>query len=136
MSNESTTTHYLNTDLDLNSPNVLTTLATALENESLQPLHVTRVQDDHWYATFETTEMYDEPEPNIASMLDAVESLDEPLREIWNSCVRREFNIGYDCGSEPWAFNHGLSNQLLRRVSEAGASLRITLYPAMYSRKT
>jgi hypothetical protein len=44
-------------------------------------------------------------------------------------CSRREFNIGYDCGREPWAFNQVLSAQLLSRIAAARASLRVTLYP-------
>ncbi len=43
--------------------------------------------------------------------------------------MRREFNIGYDCGAEPWAFNQGLSAHLLGRMATAGASLRVTIYP-------
>jgi hypothetical protein len=39
------------------------------------------------------------------------------------------FNIGYDCGAEPWAFNQGLTAELLGRMAATGASLRITLYP-------
>jgi hypothetical protein len=62
-------------------------------------------------------------------MLAIVESLNEPIRSLWDRCTRREFNIGYDCGAEPWAFNQGLSTALLGRLAAAGASLRITLYP-------
>jgi hypothetical protein len=60
---------------------------------------------------------------------DAVESLEESCRPLWTECRLKEFNIGYDCGHEPWAFNHGLTNQTLLRMAQAGASLRITLYP-------
>jgi hypothetical protein len=62
-------------------------------------------------------------------MLDAIEAIDEPAKELWRACTKREFNIGYDCGDEPWAFNNGLSNRTLDRIARLGASLRITLYP-------
>jgi len=62
-------------------------------------------------------------------MMVVIESLGEPLRTVWSGYSRREFNIGYDCGSKPWAFNQGLSSQLLGRMAAVGASLRITLYP-------
>jgi hypothetical protein len=88
-----------------------------------------RGNDAHWYATFETREQHSEPEPNIAEMLTVVESLNPALQSVWSGCSRREFNIGYDCGQEPWAFNQGLSAQLLVRIAAAGASLRGTLYP-------
>jgi hypothetical protein len=89
----------------------------------------TQLESGLWYATFETREQYGEPELNIATMLGIVESLDQPLHSAWSRCTIREFNIGYDCGSKPWAFNQALSNELLSRIAAAGASLRWTLYP-------
>jgi hypothetical protein len=70
-----------------------------------------------------------EPEANIAAMLVIVESLARPLRSVWDGCTRREFNIGYECGAEPWAFNQGLRAELLGQMAAVGASLRVTLYP-------
>jgi hypothetical protein len=120
---------YLNTDLDLTSPDDLTALASAFEIGGAPPLHVTRGDDGQWYATFETDVQHVEPEANIAAMLAVVESLPGPLRTVWEGCTRREFNIGYDCGAEPWAFNQGLSAVLLGRMAAASASLRVTIYP-------
>jgi hypothetical protein len=120
---------YLNTDLDLTSADDLTALAASFEAGGMLPLHVTRGDDGLWYACFETDEQHTEPEPNIAAMLGVVEVLAPNLRSVWAGCSRREFNIGYDCGPEPWAFNQGLSSELLGRMAAAGASLRWTLYP-------
>jgi hypothetical protein len=122
-------TSYLNTDLDLTSAEDLTALAAALEAAGIRPLHVTQVDDGLWCACFETDEQHTEPESNIAAMLAAVEALALTLQSVWAGCARRDFIIGYDCGWEPWAFNHGLSSGLLGRMAAAGASLRITLYP-------
>lgn len=119
----------LNTDLDLTSAHELTAVAAIFEAGGVPPLHVTRGDDGLWYATFETDEQHTEPEPNIAAMLAVVESLVGPLRSDWDGCTRREFNIGYECGAEPWAFNQGLSAALLGRMAAASASLRVTLYP-------
>ena len=122
---------YLNTDLDLTSSDNLTELAAALEAAGLLSLHVTQSDDGSWHATFETRDLHTriEPEGDIAGMLVIVESLTEPLRSVWSRCTRREFNIGYDCGDEPWAFNQGLSCALLGRIATVGGSLRVTLYP-------
>ena len=120
---------YLNTDLDLTSTEDLAALAAAFDVGGAPSLHVTCEAEAHWHATFETTVQFVAPEPNIAAMLAIVESLAPPLRSMWDGCSRREFNIGYDCGDEPWAFNQGLSVDLLRRMAAAGASLRVTLYP-------
>jgi hypothetical protein len=120
---------YLNTDLDLVAAVDLTSLVTAFEAQGLFSLHVGQEDDGLWYATLEADEQFDEPEPNIAAMLLVIEQFDQPMQEFWRSLKLREFNIGYDCGSKPWAFNQGMSNLLLQRVAEAGASLRVTLYP-------
>ncbi len=120
---------YLNTDLDLTSSDDLTALAAVFESRGVCPLHVTHGDDGLWYATFETQDQHTHPEPNIAAMVAVVESLDESHRSIWLGCTRREFNIGYDCGAEPWAFNQGLSCGLLGRMAVIGASLWFTLYP-------
>jgi hypothetical protein len=98
------------------------------------PLHVTHGDDGNWYAIFETDTSFDEPECNIVAMLDAVESLSHEERSVWSRCDLREFNIGYDCGHKPWAFNHGLSARTLGRIAALAASLRWTLYPAEQSR--
>jgi hypothetical protein len=70
-----------------------------------------------------------EPEQNIAALVTIAESLGETDRSVWQRCSLREFNIGYNCGVEPWAFNQGLSCDLLGRMAAVSASLRITLYP-------
>ena len=122
--------HYLNTDLDLISEADLTQLAAAFEAGGVDPLSDPRLGDDgQWWLTFETSEQYTEPDPNIAAILNVVEALNPDLRVIWNRCSRREFNIGYDCGLEPWAYNQALSPEVLGRMAAAGASMRITLYP-------
>ncbi len=121
--------HYLNTDLDLVAIDDLTTLAADLEAQGVHPLHVAHHEDGLWYATFEASESFEQPESNIVRMLAIIESLGDSASRAWWACTVREFNIGYECGSEPWAFNQELSGQTLRRMADVGAALRITLYP-------
>lgn len=120
---------YLNTDLVLACQLDLTELARTFENSGCSPLHVTLGNDQQWYAAIVTDEQHGEPELSIAQMLTVIESLAEPVRSMWLKCTLREFNIGYDCGEKPWAFNQGLSSDLLGRMAAVGASLRLTLYP-------
>ena len=122
---------YLNSDLDLASADDLSELAASLSKMQLDPFcEPVKGDDGLWHVTFETYGMQkDEPEQSIDEMLLAVESLSKPLQNIWSNCTLREFNIGYDCGNEPWAFNQGLSAKLLQRIAAVGASIRITIYP-------
>lgn len=120
---------YRNTDLDLCSAEDLTSLAAELESRGATSRHVTLGADDRWYSSVETDAQYVEPEANIAELLTAIESLSPANRAIWDRCRLREFNLGYDCGLQPWAYNQGLSAELLARIAAVGASLRVTLYP-------
>jgi hypothetical protein len=120
---------YLNTDLDLVSGEDLRPLVEALESEDVFSLHVTSGEDGLWYSTLETNQRHIEPEPNIAAILNAIETLPAPTASLWSRCTRREFNVGYDCGQEPWSFNQGISSAILGRMAAVGASLRFTLYP-------
>ena len=123
-------TQYLNTDLDLASAQSLEALAGAYRSQGVPPLHVEQRDDGRWFATLETEEQFSEPEPNITAFLTVIEGFAGPMRDSWLACEVREFNIGYDCGDEPWAFNHGLTTATLARMAVLGISLRITLYPA------
>lgn len=125
---------YCNTDLDLESARDLSALAAEFEARGLDVLHVTHGDDGLWSSIVEANEPWTEPnirepERSIGEMLAVIESLGESLKPIWASCTLREFNMGYDCGDEPWAFNQGLSNALLARIVNVGATLRWTLYP-------
>lgn len=120
---------YLNTDLDLKSADDLHSLVAALETRGLCGLHVTLGEDQHWDSILECEEQHAEPEASIQTMLDAVEALSEGERQSWDRCLLREFNVGYDCGAEPWAFNQGLSNSTLARMAAVGSTFRLTLYP-------
>lgn len=125
--NEAPIIRYLNTDLDLVCDLDPAILAAEIKSRGLS-VCVTAGDDGLFYALCEDSNDV-EPEPNIIHLLDAVDALSVAGREIWNRCSKREFNIGYDCGDEPWCFNQGISNQVLRRIADCGASFSITLYP-------
>ena len=121
------TIRYLNTDLDLVSGLDPSMLASELEEQGLA-VHVHPGDDGLFYVLCEDRND-SEPEPNIRRLMDAVDELSVDSRRIWAQCSKREFNVGYDCGDEPWSFNQGLSNDIIRRIADCGASFRITLYP-------
>jgi hypothetical protein len=119
----------LNTDLDLISSEDPTALATALEARGVFSLHVTQGEGGVWHASFETTHQHPEPAANIEAMVAAVESLRERHRLTWQRCLKREFNVGYDCHTGNAVLTHSLPTELLARVASIGASLGLTLYP-------
>ena len=118
---------YLNTDLDLVSSCSLDALCNEMTGQNLCG-HVTHGEDGLWYAMFEDFSA-DEPEPNLVKLLDALDRLSPTAAQVLQQCSKIEFNIGYDCGDEPWSFNQGVSHDTLRRIVKHRASLRVTLYP-------
>lgn len=126
-------TRYCTTDLYLFSEVDLTTLTAALQARlpalCIGVNRLTHTYQEAWFCNFSIDgEGAEEPEPGIAAMLTVIEALDPPLRSAWASCSQRVFDIGYDCGREPFAFRQELSADTLGRLATAGASLRVTLY--------
>jgi hypothetical protein len=122
-------TRYLNTDLDLVSAEDLTPLAAALAKKKWSVLHAEQHSDGLWRAGFETWQgSHKAPQATIAAMLKVIEALPKPLKAIWNGCSKRDFNIGFDGGTQPHAFEQTLLPQLLARIAALGASVTITIY--------
>lgn len=118
---------YLNTDLELVCDVEPAQLVAEFEACDLFT-HVHYGDDQLFYVMCEDMNKH-EPEPNIIRLLDAVDALSDSALAIWQCCTKREFDVGFDCGDEPWGFRQGLSNDVLRRIAACGASLRVTLYP-------
>ena len=134
-------TEYGVTDLVLHSAEDLTALAAALETRGMRvtqralQIHETAREffriaetDLMWIFQLDGCRSYDDPEPEVAAMLAAVEALDPPERAAWDGCSRREFDIAYYCGVRPFSVRHDLSAGMLARLAAAGGSLRLTLY--------
>ena len=121
---------YLNTDLELIAPHDLTLLTDALAQQGVLLLHSEELEEGTWSARFETAEPFVSPDQNIAAMLTAIEALDEASKTRWMSCTARAFDLGYDCGDEPFGFNHEISTEIIGRIAAASMSIQITLYPA------
>ncbi len=114
---------YITTDLELWALVDLAPLANELVQRGLLPHYVGPWQNGSWSARFAMSESFPEPDSGIAAMLTAIEALNEPARSLWAVCTSRNFNIGYDCGNEPWAFNQQLLPTTLARLASVSAVL-------------
>ncbi len=132
-------TSYSTTELGLYSTEDLTALAAALEARGLIARYrALRIDETEWHRIAEPQwlwmfnadcgEFYDHPEPEVATLLAAVEALDPPARAAWDGCSQRVFDLGYYCGTKPFSVRHDLSPGTLARLVAAGGLLRITLY--------
>ena len=127
------TARYLNTDLDLIAEQDLTLLVQELETSGFYSLHAVVGDDGKWYATLEINEAADEelhlrqPELTTVAMLDAIEALDASARALWDACMSKTLDIGYQCGDGARVRNE-LTNATLSRMSALGIGMFITLY--------
>ena len=106
----------------------MTPLTDALDALGVFPISDPQLDNGVWHTVLETETEYKDPEANVTAMLDAIDALDEASRELWGKCSHRDFDIGYECGEEPHFIRDRLSRDAIRRIAQAGAELRITLY--------
>ena len=123
--------HFLNADLDLEAGFDLGPLTGALSARGLFTLHCWERSEGIWEATCESSRdtLSENAETTILELLESIENLDAESRKAWLGCSRREFNLGYDCGDEPWAFNNAVSVESLARMAALGIAMRMTIYP-------
>lgn len=90
-------------------------------------------------ATYEADLAHRHPSQAIKHIINAVRSLSVDGQRIWNACLSRQFNIGFD-HVEGTPFNHVVGSswshntwqftpKLLREIASVNASLVVTIYP-------
>ncbi len=58
-----------------------------------------------------------------------LDGLDERAKITWARAHRRAFDIGYETDDSAGSFHSDLKSDVLTRVAELGADVRLTLYP-------
>ena len=120
---------YLNTDLDIESKSDLSRIVEEFGEDVITLHHGERRGYQH--ASFEISIAYDNTDADgvINSFCRLVEQMPKEVREIWDGCVSRVFDIGYESGSSPQNFRSEIRASTIKRVAEIGASVVVTIYP-------
>ena len=118
---------YLNTDLVIESRNDLSKIVEEFGDDVIV-LHHGEMRG-YQHASFEVAEWSTDADGTINSFCMLVESLPHEAREIWNGCISRVFDVGYESGSSPPNFRSEIRASTIRRVANIGASVVITIYP-------
>lgn len=121
------TTKYLNTDLEIESKSDLSRIVEEF-GEDVMVLHHGEMRG-YQHASFEIGGSSAGADELINSFCLLVEQLPEEVREIWNGCCSRAFDVGYESGSAPQNFKSEIRASTIQRVAEIGASIVITIYP-------
>ncbi len=130
----SSASRFLNVDLDLRAAHDLMPLAAALEGRIFV---FPREPDAGGQAiSFEVIEAdWRSPTRSVQGILatfcDLVEGLPPEARAVWETCTRRDFNVGFDSAAAGGGqlFEGPISADTLARIARLGATLSFTVYP-------
>jgi hypothetical protein len=121
-------TSFLNVDLDIQSKQPLDRLVTAF-GERVRVLHVGKVAR-HFEAHIELARSgyQRNPNPLIRRFVELIATLPPSARQLWTSATLRQFNLGFQAGSKPPAYEVVLDPLTLESVWGMGAEVVITIY--------
>ena len=119
--------YFLNVDLDIESTVPLRSLAREF-GKRVSIMYSGRINGRHCLFV-EIAAIYKKPEETIRAFCALIESLSPRGRQLWGTARRREFDIGFETRlSSNRANRFSIDATTLRRVTELGASIAVTLY--------
>src|SRR5205807_1923324 len=116
-----------NTDLEIESRGDLSKIVEEF-GEAVLVLHHDEVSG-YQRASFEIAGGILDADATINSFSLLVESLPNEVREVWDACCSRVFDVGYQSGASPQTFRSEIRASTIQRVANMGASVVITIYP-------
>jgi hypothetical protein len=118
---------YLNTDLEIESKSDLSKVVAEFGEDVLVLQH--GEMRGYQHASFEIGGTSMDADAIINSFCTLVEGLPREVREIWDGCCSRVFDVGYESGASPQNFRSEIRASTIQRVANIGASVAITIYP-------
>jgi hypothetical protein len=121
---------FLNVDLVIESAGDLHNLVDELNGDFSLSIHAKNNQGNN-FAVLSHRSACDNYELNaIFSLFCAsLEKLSPKARDIWDSCLRKTFDAGFESGDSPNDFQTEIRPEIIKKVSEFDASISITIYP-------
>ncbi len=123
---------FANVDLELVSVEDLQVLIDNLvENVDVQ--HHGRLENKNDFASLSLrnveTGVDGKPDTPIRAFCSLIEKLPLEPRQIWNNCMERRFDIGFESGNSKKGLNTNLGPETIKRIAGIHGSIAITIYP-------
>ena len=118
---------YLNTDLEIESKSAVYKIVEHFGEDVL--VHHHGEISGYQHASFSIRGGSTDANGTINFFCDLIESLPNEVREIWDECCSRVFDVGYESGAAPQNFRSEIRASTIARVANLGASIAITIYP-------
>jgi len=122
-------TCFLNVDLDIESKYDISPIVRdfgdrvfILNNEpySQESYNLSVELNDSW--------CQQDPEGLILSYIELIKNFSDDAKDAWNKAHKKAFDLGYECGFQPYSINNELSANTINAVTSVGASVIFTLY--------
>ena len=122
------TTHFINVDLDLESPGSLHPFIEHWGDEVFALRH--EGSDDTGYkGGFELSHADRSAEEAILAFVELVRALPDGLRAKWDALTQRNIDVGIQAGTNPRSWCFSLEPSTLVALDSIGARLVCTVYP-------
>lgn len=111
---------FLNVDLEIESHEDLQILVDELQKNCSVSIHDKNLNGNN-FAVFSHHSAFESFEVNkiICLFCNEIEKLPPKARTIWNQCLKRKFDAGFESGKVPRDFQVDIQNDVLKRVSNS-----------------
>jgi len=117
--------HFLNIDLDIESSTDISPLIQEWGNRI--SVHRNEEIDGVFYGSFETS--CSGVHRIIDEYVSLINGLSHTSRIIWDTAQRRDFDFGYESGSEPNNYHSRIESEYINKLAKVGGSVVISIYP-------
>jgi len=119
---------YVATDLEFDSTNDLSHIVEELgDNVSV---HFNEWVGDVYRVALGVGHCDTRADEAVAFYCSLLERLSDSAKISWNRCTRRVLDIAFESGTAPKSATYELPEELVRRVSDLGMSIAVTIYRA------
>jgi hypothetical protein len=118
---------YLNTDLEIESKSDLSQIVQEFGEDVL--VHHHGEISAYQHASFSIAGGSSDADATINFFCTLVEQLPKDVREIWDGCCSRLFDIGYESGTSAQNFRSEIRAATIQRIAKIGAGVVVTIYP-------
>jgi len=117
-------THFLNIDLDIESEKDIAPLVQELSQKLIEMTY--HNCEGIYRASFESSKS--EMEDIIAAYISAIRELTFEAKCLWDGCIKREFNVGFQAENRPRSYEKSISSRSLSEIASVGGQIGITIY--------
>ncbi len=126
--------HFANVDLEIWSKEDLQIIFDEFGKNVLEMANFT-FDNGNKLASFELSlelvNLNAEANEMIKAFCSLIENFTNDAKIVWNNCYKKVFDVGFESGNTEKSFSTLLENQTLKKVSEIGAEIVITIYPVL-----